>query len=163
MVRLLDDLPDLDDPIWRHTTGIAKLHDLHHHLLATIVDLAIADRENLEQGWLDAFGDQLTSDETTLLTRAANAKPRFDQLRSWDRLFGEDDNDAEEPTTSDENAVDIGSQPKRSDSIVTLVDAYRRTVLDLMRRTSDSHRADDTDCEAKGLASHDSDELDVSN
>jgi hypothetical protein len=143
MVRLLDGLPDLDDPIWRHTTGIAKLHDLHHHLLAMIVDLAVADSENLEQGWLDTFGDELTPDENTLLTRAANAKPRLDQLLSWNRLFGEGDNEAEESNTPSEGADDVGSQPEQSEPIVTLVDVYRRTVLDLIRRASNSHQAND--------------------
>ncbi|MFE3559489.1 hypothetical protein ACFXKW_32235 [Streptomyces sp. NPDC059193] len=59
-VRLLDSLPDLDASSWYQPTVLAQLHDLHHRILGAIVDLATHDEAvDVEQAWLDSFGDHL--------------------------------------------------------------------------------------------------------
>ena len=80
IVRLLQDLPDLEDPGWFRTSTVGRLQDLHHHVLALLADLVTAPGDGVEEGWLEATGEHLTSEEVVLLTRAAGAPQRLDSL-----------------------------------------------------------------------------------
>src|SRR6185312_14602895 len=73
LVRLLDDLPEIDDPGWGQHNALGHLQLIHHQVLAALTDLALAASDDVDSGWLATFGDRLSPDEVTLLTRAASA------------------------------------------------------------------------------------------
>lgn len=127
IVELLDLLPDPDDPSWQQQTRLSRLHDLHHRILATICDLASADGDNLEQGWLDKFGEILTPNEVAMLTRAATAPQRLDYM--VDRWIESEDEEIEaSQLTDDDQPADARSHP-----LIALADAYRDAIVNLFR------------------------------
>jgi hypothetical protein len=158
IVRLLDDLPGLDDPDWHQANVPNRLHYLHYRVLAVLCDLVTADHDTAEQGWLEAFGDRLTPDESTLLARAAGASQRLDSLLRWWNLAAahdaaptaDEETDARTYTVNDiENGgggvtsspVDVAAHP-----LAALANAYRDTILNLLRRDvpeSDNTKNDD--------------------
>ncbi|MBD0840718.1 hypothetical protein [Streptomyces sp. TRM68416] len=129
--RLLDGLPSLDADEWYRRTVPARLHDIHHHVLAALVDLATGDASvDIEQGWLDAYGDHLTEDEAVMLRRAAGKPRRLDALLHLDHLYALLDMDVEEEEDHDADAVAEGAD---AHPLVKLADAYRDAVLDLVQ------------------------------
>lgn len=82
LVRLLDDLPEADDPGWSTRNVLGHLQLLHHRLLAALTDLAVAEGDTVAKGWLSTFNHQLTADEIALLTRAISAPRRLGTLFS---------------------------------------------------------------------------------
>ena len=150
LVRLLDDLPEVDDSGWRSHTALGRLQLLHHHLLAALTDRAVADGDTVAEGWLRTFGHRLAQDEVALLTRAASAPRRLATLFSEDlrtvqrrphnaencgatSAFPEVDNaTAEESECDDEiapdNTVDVMSNP-----IMEIAEKYRDVVAELFR------------------------------
>jgi len=143
-VRLLDDLPDLGEDGWYRQTVLGRLQDLHYHLLALIVDLVTDDADaDIEQMWLDKFGELLTPAEAALLRRVASQPRRIDLLlRWWD---GWSDDETEAPIADD----DVG-QPEatRTHPLLRLADAYHKTIADLVRRTDASAERDGDDVDA---------------
>ncbi|WP_432927731.1 hypothetical protein ACQPZZ_00055 [Microbispora sp. CA-135349] len=153
IVQLFDDLPDLNDPRWHRTPALTRLHDLHHHILAALVDLATLGGENLEQGWLDAFGDRLTPDEVLLLTRAAAAEQRLKRLNHWMERILEPDNDARDAESPADGTDDAEAALARPHPLAALADVYRQTVLDFLYRARDrssSYADDSADGETDG-------------
>jgi hypothetical protein len=132
MAKILEDLPSLESDDWYRRTVPARLHDIHHHVLAVISDLAAGDTSvDIEQSWLAMYGDQLTEDETTMLRRAAGKPRRLDALLHWNDLHkildvhvdkGEQDPDA---TTKS-----IETHP-----LIKLADAYRDAVVSMLQPT----------------------------
>jgi len=103
------------------------LHDLHYRILATICDLVTADGDNLEQGWLDKFGEILTPDEVAMLTRVATAPQRLDYVVSrWNESEGGE-------IEASQLADDDQSADGRSHPLITLADAYRDVIVNLFR------------------------------
>ena len=122
IVHLLNDLPTLDDPQWHRRNVLARLHDLHHQILATMVDLSTAEGKSTEGEWLAESGLQLSADELTLLTRATSVNDRVRRL--MDCLEGV------EPGDSDaENEASPRPHP-----LASLADVYRETVLEYLER-----------------------------
>ena len=145
MVRLLEELPDLDDLPWRRVTTVGRLHDLHHQILAVLVDLATCGGENIEQGWLETFGDLLNPDETALLARAATNEQRLSHLFGGrDRTEPELDADETE-IEGDDDANGAEPAPAPPQLLATLADTYRQTVLDLLDRVREDSSDDAED------------------
>jgi hypothetical protein len=69
-------------------TPLDRIHELHHALLALLVDIVTSDGDDVEQGWLKAFGGLLTPDETAMLTLAATAEHRMSRRFSWRESAG---------------------------------------------------------------------------
>jgi hypothetical protein len=83
MARILEKLPESSIPPWQPATPLARLHELRHTLLALLVGIVTSDGDDMEQGWLKAFGGLLTPDETAMLTLAATAEQRMSRHFSW--------------------------------------------------------------------------------
>lgn len=151
IVQLLEGLPDLEDEAWFRTNALSRLQDLHHHVLAVLADLVAASDDGVEEGWLKTFGDHLTLDETTLLTRAAAAPQRLDLLlrprapasaqlrrRLREIAAGGDVEEGEGTRPDSEKAA----TPQDADDappphpLVQLADVYRDTIVDLLDRAS---------------------------
>lgn len=145
IVQLLERLPDLDDLPWHRSTILTRLHDLHYHILAVLVDIAICGDENIEQGWLKAFGDQLTPDEIALLAHAAATEQRLGHLlRWWDRTKPDPDADNAEIEGGDHNAG-AESAATAAHPLAALADNYRQTILDLLDRSGSENSGNDAD------------------
>jgi hypothetical protein len=141
LARLLEGIPNINDPIPYNATVLARLQVRHYQILAALVDLATSGGGNIEQGWLDTFGDQLTPDETLLLTRAATAEHRIDPiLRWWDRT--DERGAAEHAESGNGDAEQTASAP---DPLATLAEAYRRTVVDVLDHVNGVSNADEDD------------------
>ncbi|MFF0371278.1 hypothetical protein [Micromonospora sp. NPDC005087] len=151
IVHLLEDLPDLEDPGWFRASALSRLQDLHHHVLAVLADLVAGDGDGVEEGWLLTYGDRLTPDEATLLTRAASAPRRLDRLlhrrepeisRLRRRLTqgepgpaaGKDDS-AQPDDSGSTIPVEEDASPTPH-PLVQLADAYRDSILDLVRHAA---------------------------
>ncbi len=78
IARMLDDAKAPEQMAGnRGTSLVARLHALHHQVLAALVDLlAGVDETDAERAWLDQFGEFLNDDERALLQRVADA-PRL--------------------------------------------------------------------------------------
>jgi hypothetical protein len=140
IARMLDALPDLDDPGWYDSTVLAQLHDLHHQVLAVLVDLATkGGGADIEQGWLDAFGDRLTADEAMLLRRAATRPRRLNGLLRW---WARHTALKSDPDPNDRDA-DNAPSAAAAHPLIELADTYRNTILGLLHRTTEVTRGDD--------------------
>jgi hypothetical protein len=144
IVRLLEELPDLGDLPWHRVTTLARLHDLHHHILAVLVDLAIGRGGDIEEGWLETFGDLLNSDETALLARASTTEQRLSRLFSW-RAGIEPEPDAGETEIGSDDANDAESAATPPELLAALADTYRQTVIGLFGLARDNGRSEDAD------------------
>ncbi|MFI5851534.1 hypothetical protein ACIA7R_27505 [Micromonospora chalcea] len=151
IVHLLENLPDLEDHGWFRASALSRLQDLHHHVLALLADLVAVPGDGIEEGWLLTYGDRLTPDEVTLLTRAAGAPQRLDSLlqrrelvisrlrrrltvSESDPAAGNCNNaqpDDSGPTTPFEEDDSPPPHP-----LVQLADAYRDSILDLVHRAA---------------------------
>lgn len=153
MARILEKLPDSSIPPWQPATPLTRIHELHHSLLALLLDIVTSEADDVEQGWLKAFGGLLTADETAMLTLAANAEQRMSRHFRWKAPTGH------EPGTEGDGCVG-DTEPARErppeQALAEIADAYRQAVLDLLagaRKRSHgsgsglglnfSHRADD--------------------
>jgi hypothetical protein len=136
VARLLDGLPSLDDDGgWYRQTILAHLQDLHNHALALLVDLAIDDdAANIEQGWLETFGDRLTPDETSLLRHAVNRPRRIESLLRW-RDHGSNDHIEVAADEDDADGDDAVPTPP-GHPLLDLADAYHATIVDLFQRAT---------------------------
>jgi hypothetical protein len=132
LVRLLDGLPDRD---CHGSTLLARLQNVHHHVLALLVDLVADDGTvDVEQGWLESFGDRLTPDEAALLRRAALRPRRLDALRrSWDRTEG-----TRGPQPGNDTDTETAASPT-AHPLINLANAYRDTILELFDDTTEVH------------------------
>jgi len=140
VARLLEAVPAVE----RATLGsniLATLQDLHHLMLATLVRLtvAVAAIDDVERGWLEAFGDELTPDEIVLLRLVANARDRLDLLRI--RLHPKGASDI--PLGDRDTEVDDEAHPE--DLLVELADMYRGVIIDLHRKLTGHTVAGDDD------------------
>lgn len=140
IVELLDDLPDLDEPRYYRASVLGHLHNLHHQILATLVDLATSGDVGIEQGWLDTFGDRLTADETRLLTRAADTDYRLVNLLQWWERATEQAADADGSSDVDREDAEATGTPLHP--VATLAERYRQAVFDLLDRPGGTS----TDC-----------------
>jgi hypothetical protein len=108
---------------------LGQLQNLHHRILAALVDLAISSEPNdLEQAWLDSTGDRLTTEETALLRRAASSRDRIEtSLPRWfQELAGEVD------------PIAGGVEPEEQDtySLDGAAEAYRTLVSEFVTRVT---------------------------
>ncbi|WP_133061489.1 hypothetical protein [Streptosporangium minutum] len=157
LVELLNDVPDLDAPRWQRGTILDQLQDLHHRVLAALLDLIVVGEENLEQGWLAAFGEKLTPNEVTMLTRAATAEQRLDRLGVGMAQ------QTRQPVITTGEATDAGeadvadAAPAPLHPLAVLANDYRQAILDLCSRVngSDDHAEVSTGSEPGGTASDD--------
>ncbi|MEU1840236.1 hypothetical protein [Micromonospora chersina] len=150
IVHLLQELPDIEDPKWFRATALRRLQDIHHHVLAVLADLVAVPGDGVEEGWLRTFGDLLTPDEATLLTRAAGAPQRLDSLLRRRksvisglrrRLMVSEPSPA---AGKADNAWPHGAGPTKVEEddsppphpLVQLADAYRDSILDLLNRAA---------------------------
>ena len=135
IARILDGLPDLDDGNgWYRETLLAHLQDLHYHVLAVLVDLVTGDGDtDVEQGWLDAFGDQLTSDEASLLRRAVTRPRRIESfLRSSNRKSG----DQIKTVVAEDGGGEDLTQAPSAQLLVDLAEAYHAAIANLIKRAA---------------------------
>lgn len=134
IVRLLDDLPDVTKPAWARMNVVQQLHDLHHHVLGTLADLVVVSRAEVDRAWLDTFGEQLTADETLLLTRAASAGHRIDDLELTMSMsapgYGSGSNDE----LDGEARVETKEEAPPAHPLVWFANTYRDTLLKLVSR-----------------------------
>ena len=102
------------------------------------MDLAAGNDTDVEQKWLDKYGEQLTPDEASLLRRITQQPRRAETLLRWSartqsNQLGDD---------KDGTSVAVG-QP-----LLQLADAYHATITNLLERISTSGakdpRTDDT-------------------
>ncbi|MEV5210879.1 hypothetical protein AB0K35_25725 [Micromonospora sp. NPDC053740] len=131
VAQLLNELPDLDDPQFYRGTTLAQLQNLHYQILAALVDLATSVTEDVEQGWLERFGEHLTADEAMLLARTADSGRRLGslfRLRGLIRGVGIGDDDADE-VADDAGQPDIATVHP----LAQLVDVYRKIVLNALQ------------------------------
>jgi len=136
MVRLLADLPELDDPRWHRYSILTQLHYLHHHILAALVDLTTPRADDLEKAWFETFGDRLTADELSLLTVASRADERLERLFRWWDLTSE--------ATRASGDTDEGGDPTKetgdthpADPLAALATNYQQIILELLARSQD--------------------------
>jgi hypothetical protein len=129
VARLFDGLPALDSDTggWHHPTVLSQLQGLHLHILSALIDLATAADDNIEAGWLDRFGDQLSADEATILRRVADRQRRVDALEAWQGHVSDG-------TPETVEAADA------THPLLDLVNAYRQAIIGLLNR---SIRAED--------------------
>jgi hypothetical protein len=106
-----------------------------------LVDLATADGDDIEQGWLKAFSDLLTPDEMAMLTLASTADHRLSRQFGWlapakndGSAEGDDDGD---PSDDGDDGDDGERSPLQA--LVEIADAYRQTILDLIDTMSESN------------------------
>jgi hypothetical protein len=160
IVQLLEGLPDLEDPAWFRVSAVGRLQDLHHHVLALLADLVAASDDGVEEGWLRSFGDHLTPDEMTLLTRAVAAPRRLDAFlrpkepassQLWRRLreiaAGGDVEEGDGTRPDSEESASPGDEVERPPlhPLVQLADAYHDTVVGLVDRATRGSRSLDVD------------------
>ncbi|MFF2217455.1 hypothetical protein [Streptomyces antibioticus] len=127
--KILNTLPSLDTGHWYQHTVPAQLHDIHHQVLAALLDLAAADAPvDIEQAWLDAYGDHLTEDETAMLQQVVGKPRRLDALLHWNDLHGLLGTNAD----NDDHETDTGAESTKAHPLVKLADAYRDAVLALV-------------------------------
>jgi hypothetical protein len=159
IAHLLEGLPDLDDLPWHRSTILARLHDLHYHILAVLVDVANSGDENIEQGWLRAFGDRLTPDELALLTHAATTEQRLGHLpRWWDRTEPEYPADDAE-IDGDGDPGEAESAAAAAQTLTALASTYRQTILDLLDHGSKNKGNDTDDTNGHAPAFHERDQI----
>jgi hypothetical protein len=131
IARMLDDLPSLDDENgWYRQTVLAHLQDVHYHVMAVLIDLISGDGADIEQGWLDTFGEHLTSEEVLLLRRATTRPRRIESLLRWsDRKASSRDD-----MTVGEDADKTPAPPAHP--LLELADAYHETIASLIKRAT---------------------------
>jgi hypothetical protein len=131
IARMLDDLPSLDDENgWYRQTVLAHLQDVHYHVMAVLIDLISGDGADIEQGWLDTFGEHLTSEEVLLLRRATTRPRRIESLLRWsDRKVSSRDD-----MTVGEDADKTPEPPAHP--LLELADAYHETIASLIQRAT---------------------------
>ena len=84
ITRLLDQLPELDNEVnWYQQTALQRLQAVHYHILAGLLDLAARNDTDVEQKWLDTYGEHLTPDEASVLRRLAEQPRRAETLLRW--------------------------------------------------------------------------------
>jgi hypothetical protein len=148
MARILEKLPDSSIPPWQPATPLTRIHERHHDLLALLVAIVTSDGDDVEQGWLKAFGGLLTPDETAMLTLAATAEQRMSRHFNWQEPAGH-----EPGTEGDVDDTEPARERTPQQVLGEMADAYRQAVFDLLadsNRRSDgsgpgpdlSHRAD---------------------
>jgi hypothetical protein len=132
MARILEKLPDSSIPPWQPATPLTRIHELHHALIALLVDIVTSDGDEVEQGWLKAFGGLLTPDETAMLNLAATADQRMRRHFNWQEPARH-----EPGTEADGHAGDTGPARERTpqQALAEIADAYRQAVLDLLAGT----------------------------
>ncbi|MEU8356369.1 hypothetical protein AB0C27_10215 [Nonomuraea sp. NPDC048882] len=141
VVELLDDLPDLDASPWQQGNILDQLQNLHHRILAALVDLIIAGEEDLEQSWLALFGDKLTPDEVAVLSRAATAEQRLSRLHVWTGQLARQSPAAPAKTTDADVSDADGAEPSPLHTLAILARHYRQIILNLLSRVgNDSTR-----------------------
>jgi hypothetical protein len=134
ITRILDRLPAPDDEVnWYHQTALQKLQAIHYQILAGLVDLAAGSDSDIEQKWLDKYGEQLTPDETAVLQRIVQQPERVDALRKLPTALQPSESGGER---NDTPATSAG-QP-----IHQLARIYQTTVTNLLKRicTSEAER-----------------------
>lgn len=142
MTHVLESLPDLNEGLWYRKTLLAHLQDLHYHILAMLVDIAVADDDaeiEIEQGWLDQFGERLTPDEAAMLRHVANRPRRIDSLLRWlDVGSGSHAKRVRGHVFADE------SRPQ-AHPLLDLANAYHAAIVDLIQPTAAEAAACDED------------------
>jgi hypothetical protein len=149
LIHLLDDLPDADDPGWGTRNLLGELQLLHYRLLAALTDVAVADGDGVEQGWLRTFAQWLTPDEVAVLTRVVSAPRRLAILLAADRTSFRPragqavDGSGESAITS--AAADAAGRNRTAEdhdiadplsALWELAEAYREAVADLVQRAT---------------------------
>ena len=114
---------------------LQKLQAIHYQILAGLVDLAAGSDSDIEQKWLDKYGEHLTPDETAVLRRIVQQPERVDKLRKLPTALQPSESGDE---TSDTPAIPAG------EPIHQLASIYQTTVTNLLERISTSEAEGDS-------------------
>ncbi|MFE1109067.1 hypothetical protein ACFW5U_24670 [Streptomyces rochei] len=123
LAATLDALPEPGNDSWSRPTVPARLHEIHHNVLAILVDLTTDEGPEDEAEWLNRFGRDLTEQESAVLRYAAHSPRRAAALQRRDEMetSADADVDVDEPGTA---AV--------IEMLAELAEAYRNTITDLL-------------------------------
>jgi hypothetical protein len=136
VARLLEGLPELDDALSRYRPiALGKLQDIHFHIVGALVDLATDAETDIEAGWLERFGDRLSADEAAMLRRVTDRPHRMTALRAL----------------RDPNP-DVVEATEATHPLLTLVDAYRETIVGLLALVDHEERGDTDNAEDEDAA-----------
>ncbi|MFC9250400.1 hypothetical protein [Amycolatopsis thailandensis] len=146
IARLLERLPEIDNPGWQQLTLLGRIQDLHYRVLSAVLDFGAARSVDIEREWLRIFGDQLSTDEIALLTHVAAAPRRVETLVRWVTKTADNEDvepnseQAGDPKLGEDRSVDVNGRLAIKDprirSLVTLADAYREAVIALSLKVS---------------------------
>jgi hypothetical protein len=136
VTRLLDELPAPDDEVgWYHQTALQKLQYVHHQILAGLVDLAEGSDTDVEQKWLDRYGEHLTPDEARVLRRITQQPRRTEALLRWS---------AQVQANRSSDKGNDASATAAVEPLRQLVDMYQATVTNLLERITREPEAPST-------------------
>lgn len=120
LAATLDALPEPGSDKWTRPTVLARLHEIHHHVLAVLVDLTTDEGPEGEEEWLNRIGSHLTEEESSVLRYAAHLPGRAATFRRRSDADTSADSDDEPGAT----AV-FGVLAK-------LAEEYRNTIAELL-------------------------------
>jgi hypothetical protein len=132
ITQLLDQLPPLEDDVnWYRQTALQRLQAVHYQILAGLVDLAVGNDTDVEQKWLDKFGEQLSPDEASVLRRVTQQPRRAETLLRWS-------------TRTQSNQLDDkgGKSVATRHPLLQLVDDYHAVIANLLGRISTGEAED---------------------
>jgi hypothetical protein len=127
--RLLAQLPALGDDIyWYQQNTLQRLQAVHHQIIAVLLDsVSAGSGADVEQMWLDKYGQHLTSDESVVLRHAAEQPRRVEELFRWSAPASRQPSLNQENDAPTEGPVELLRQ---------LADAYHETITGLLQPSS---------------------------
>ncbi|WP_157901133.1 hypothetical protein [Streptomyces davaonensis] len=141
LAATLDALPEPGNDRWSRPTVQTRLHEIHHNVLAILVDLTTDDRPEAEEDWLNRFGPHLTEEESAVLRYAAHLPRRAAALQKRDE--GETSADADVDVDRSGTAAVI-------EVLAELAEAYRNTITELLRAVVEAATSPDEDADGDG-------------
>ncbi|GGQ17024.1 hypothetical protein GCM10010279_26030 [Streptomyces mutabilis] len=138
LAATLDALPEPGNDRWSRPTVPARLHEIHHNILAILVDLTTDDRPEAEEGWLNSFGGHLTEGESAVLRYAAHLPRRAATLQRRDEV--------ETSAGADADAGGSGTAAVIKE-LAELAEAYRNTINELLGAVVEAATSPDEDAD----------------
>ncbi|MET8129898.1 hypothetical protein ABZV67_38505 [Streptomyces sp. NPDC005065] len=136
LAATLDALPEPGNDRWTRPTVLARLHEVHHNVLAILVDLTTDDCPEAEEDWLNRFGHLLTEEESAVLRYATHLPRRKAALQRRE----------EAETSADVDVASGGSGTTRViELLAELAETYRNTITDLLNTVVASATSSDED------------------
>ncbi|MFF7838233.1 hypothetical protein ACFZC6_05355 [Streptomyces ossamyceticus] len=138
LAATLDALPEPGNDKWTRPTVLARLHEIHHNVLAILVDLTTDEGPEDEEEWLKRFGRHLTAEESAVLRYAAHLPKRAAALQRGGEV--------ETPTDVDVDADESGTAAV-VDVLAELAEAYRNTLTKLVAAALEAATSPDEDAD----------------